>query len=100
MPNKGYFIQQITRRGAGTCDMATGKKDIAVIFSVNKKIACRRTRRARWWRWTRPYGQADKIVLLLDLVLLVCAKGADSQAKDAAEHLKEKYREFHSTSRM
>ena len=46
------------------------------------------------------YGQADKIVLLLgveDLVvvdtedaLLVCAKGAAQQVKDAVDHLKEK----------
>lgn len=48
------------------------------------------------------YGQSDKIVLLLgveDLVvvdtqdaLLVCAKGAAQQVKDAVEQLKEKYR--------
>ena len=48
------------------------------------------------------YGQRDKIVLLLgveDLVvvdtqdaLLVCAKGAAQQVKDAVEQLKEKYR--------
>ena len=46
------------------------------------------------------YGQADKNVLLLgveDLVvvdtedaLLVCAKGAAQQVKDAVDHLKEK----------
>ena len=38
MPNKGYFIQQITRRGAGTCLMHARKKDKAVIFAVNEKL--------------------------------------------------------------
>ena len=68
MPNTGYFIQQITRRGAGNCSMQTSKKDKSVIFIVNKKAACFRMRRSillagEVWRWT-VYGRADKIALL------------------------------------
>ena len=51
MPNKGYFIQQITRRGAGTLfDEGVGKDKVAT-FNVNnlfryfaKKAACSRKR--------------------------------------------------------
>lgn len=39
MPNKGYFIQQMTRRGAGTLFDEGRGKDKVVISNVNNFLA-------------------------------------------------------------
>ena len=59
MPNKGYFIQQITRRGAGTLfDEGVGKDKVAT-SSVNslfryfaKKAACSRKRATQFFMYS------------------------------------------------
>ena len=52
VPNTGYFIQQITRRDAGTCLMHASKKDKAVIFTVNKATVSRWDEASLSFGWT------------------------------------------------
>lgn len=47
VPNTGYFIQQITRRDAGTLFDEGTDKNRAAIPIVNKKAACARKRAAQ-----------------------------------------------------
>lgn len=85
MPNKGYFIQQMTRRGAGTLFDEGRGKDKVVISNVNnflaKKAACSRKRAAQknsffmYYRLSKshscwPYRSRFAEVPLLSLALI------------------------------
>ena len=48
MPNKGYFIQQMTRQDAGTLFGISGEQDTRLVPSVKKNLINRPSPFSRW----------------------------------------------------